>query len=380
MEPTSLVIEGEANGNASAFSTDVNNISNRDKTVSFTEWNDMAPWDVLSQRHRTPDLSAVVQEIICRGDWLRGNSMVFIISGTGCRVAKSYSGDVNTATSLHMEYTMVADDEPPAAAQNLTGNAVSDSRIDLAWDSAVDNVGIAGYEIYRDGAAVGTTVSPDYSDTGLTPLTDYAYSVCAFDHAGNYSDESVSVSVTTLEQSLSQIIEVRVNAANDDAEETIPGGTVVLSSSDLELVDEGPWNNQLIGIRFNGIEIPQGAVILNAYIEFQTDETSNGAASVSISCEAGGTPSGFSANVNNISNRPVTDAWVDWNDIPAWSVVGEKHQTPDISVLVQEITGRSDWSRGSSMVFLFTGNGTRTAESFNGSPSGAPLLHIEYQN
>jgi hypothetical protein len=30
------------------------------------------------------------------------------------------------------------------------------------------------------------------------------------------------------------------------------------------------------------------------------------------------------------------------------------------------------------MVIIVTGTGERTAESYNGSPSGAPLLHIEF--
>ena len=43
-----------------------------------------------------------------------------------------------------------------------------------------------------------------------------------------------------------------------------------LTSSDLELVYDG--SNQTVGLRFNGITIPQGATIVNAYVQFQVDE------------------------------------------------------------------------------------------------------------
>ena len=44
----------------------------------------------------------------------------------------------------------------------------------------------------------------------------------------------------------------------DDAEENVGTGSVGLTSSDLELSHDGA-TNQIIGMRFNGISIPQGA-------------------------------------------------------------------------------------------------------------------------
>ena len=50
-------------------------------------------------------------------------------------------------------------------------------------------------------------------------------------------------------------------------------GNVALGSSDLELVfDKG--GNQTVGMRFRGINVPQGATITKAYIQFQVDEKS----------------------------------------------------------------------------------------------------------
>ncbi|MEI2302524.1 hypothetical protein MKZ91_31295, partial [Ensifer sp. MJa1] len=70
------------------------------------------------------------------------------------------------------------------------------------------------------------------------------------------------------------IFETRVVASADDAEER-SSGSMSLNSSDLELtVDDGV--GQTVGIRFIGIDIPKGAIITNAYIQFTVDEVSTG--------------------------------------------------------------------------------------------------------
>jgi hypothetical protein len=75
-----------------------------------------------------------------------------------------------------------------------------------------------------------------------------------------------------------------------------------------------------------------------------------------------------------------TAASVAWSP-PAWSLVGESgaaQRTPDLTALVQEVVNRPGWDFGNAMVFLVSGSGTRTAESFDGSAASAPLLHVEY--
>ena len=65
-----------------------------------------------------------------------------------------------------------------------------------------------------------------------------------------------------------------ISSSTDDAEEETIGGAMDLNSSDLELcTDRG--TSQWVGMRFNNLNIPQGANIVNAYIQFETDETGN---------------------------------------------------------------------------------------------------------
>ncbi len=53
---------------------------------------------------------------------------------------------------------------------------------------------MTGYQLYRDGTLIGTSSTPDYSDTELTSGTTYTYRVTAFDAAGNESPLSATAS------------------------------------------------------------------------------------------------------------------------------------------------------------------------------------------
>lgn len=172
-----------------------------------------------------------------------------------------------------------------------------------------------------------------------------------------------------------------MNTGNDDLEETIGTGDTKFGNADLELTEDGPIN-QIVGMRFVNITVPQNALIINAYIEFETDETGSVPTSLTIYGEAADSAPSFawcgSSSCFTLSTRSTTTASVTWNNIPAWTTVDEKHQTPNLAPIVQELVNRDGWVSGNAMAFMITGSGTRTAESYNGEPTAAPLLHIEY--
>ena len=90
------------------------------------------------------------------------------------------------------------DTQAPSVPLNLTAAAISASQINLAWSASSDNVGVAGYRVFRNGSPVGTPAGAAYADTGLTASTAYTYAVAALDAAGNVSAASASVLATTL--------------------------------------------------------------------------------------------------------------------------------------------------------------------------------------
>ena len=130
-------------------------------------------------------------------------------------------------------------------------------------------------------------------------------------------------------------------------------------------------------MRFNNLQVPRGAVIESASIEFEVDETSSGSTLVTIKGENTDNAAVFTGNNNDISSRPVTSARVDW-DIPAWNTVSSKQQSPDIASIISEIINRPGWSAGNSIVITVSGSGRRTAESYNGALANAPKLTVTY--
>ncbi|MGN6166633.1 MAG: alkaline phosphatase family protein [Solirubrobacteraceae bacterium] len=92
-----------------------------------------------------------------------------------------------------------ADTTPPSVPTGLTAAANGPTEIDLDWSASSDpGGGVAGYTIYRNGTAVGTSTTTSFADAGLTARTTYSYTVDAVDTSQNHSAQSSpSVSATT---------------------------------------------------------------------------------------------------------------------------------------------------------------------------------------
>src|ERR671937_1575399 len=106
--------------------------------------------------------------------------------------ANNVSAASNTAT-----VTTPADTSAPAAPTNLTATAASASQVNLSWTASTDNVGVAGYQIIRNGTQIATSTTTSYSDTTVQGSTTYNYSVVAYDAANNLSPASNTATVTT---------------------------------------------------------------------------------------------------------------------------------------------------------------------------------------
>ena len=172
---------------------------------------------------------------------------------------------------------------------------------------------------------------------------------------------------------------VQIDNDNRDSVENITSGVVDRDGGDLAMVHEG-GTAQLVGLRFNGVNIPAGVTITSASIRFTADETDSDPMSTTIYGEQNVTPLTFNTS-NNISGRTRTSASSAWNNIPSWTVPDESaanQTTADLTSIVQEIIGLGGWASGNSMAFILEGWGERTAESFEGSASSAAILTVDY--
>jgi fibronectin type 3 domain-containing protein len=103
----SLTVAGAAADDAGPFTTTARNVSTRPRTAASVPWTP-ATWPTAGARaaeQRTPNLAAVLQEIVDRPGWSGGNALVLVVSGSGERTAESCDGGAAKAPVLHVEYT-----------------------------------------------------------------------------------------------------------------------------------------------------------------------------------------------------------------------------------------------------------------------------------
>jgi len=175
-------------------------------------------------------------------------------------------------------------------------------------------------------------------------------------------------------------IDIRVSTGSDDAEEWLLDNTMHIDSPDLDM--DG---TKVIGVRFRNIDIPRGAIITRAYLEFSAAYTNDVKSKININMQYDVNPVTFSATNNDISSRAVMKHPIQWKPVPDWDTLHATYRTPDLTEKVQSIVGRSDWVAGNAMAFIIEAVvSQRRAMTYEGSmselgmPDLAPLLHIEY--
>ncbi len=86
------------------------------------------------------------------------------------------------------------DTQRPAVVQGLAGSASVDG-VALTWNAGTDNVGVDGYNVYRNQNYLATVFTNAYLDTTAGDTGRAGYTVTAFDAARNFSVSSASISV-----------------------------------------------------------------------------------------------------------------------------------------------------------------------------------------
>jgi glucose/arabinose dehydrogenase len=96
--------------------------------------------------------------------------------------ATEVQADMNTAIS--------ADTTPPTPPTDLVSTARTETSITLQWTAATDNVHVAGYTLYKNGAVAGSSNTTTGTITGLTCGASYQVGVDAVDDSGLHSTQT----------------------------------------------------------------------------------------------------------------------------------------------------------------------------------------------
>ncbi|MBV6648055.1 MAG: hypothetical protein KI790_21515, partial [Cyclobacteriaceae bacterium] len=170
-------------------------------------------------------------------------------------------------------------------------------------------------------------------------------------------------------------VESRVSSTSDDAEETLSTGAVSLTSNDLDI-----RSSDLNAMRFQ-LNVPQGATIQDAWIEFKAKDTNSGANTFTFSCQDSDDAAAFGSGSGNLTARTKTSATVNWN-VPDWTL-DQTYNSVDFAAAVQEVVDRSGWNANNHIVVFVEASGAnkRAAKTydFNGNDSESPKLVVTYQ-
>ena len=425
-------LSGENVDNSAPFAESNFDISSRPKTA-FVQWNNIPSTDPVT----SPDIGPIIESIVNRGGWSSGNALS-IISHTSTAPSRNFhSYDTDPALAPRLTINVdpdTVDDHPPvdqlvglrftdinipqgatvtsavltvtasssndtlnggdpiwrfsaeatdnspafaATANNLSARAKTAATVDWAVPAMTQNQAYASPEL--------TTVVQEVINRGgwcgkndLTIFIDEVANGIRHIHSAD-GDTTLSPRLTltydpaTATGCYEAVETAQITGNYDDAEQD--GSSMNRTSSDLDIADKR------IGLRFREIEIPQGATIVDAFIDFTADgNNSTGNPTVTIRGQAADDPGQFTNTNNNISSRPTTTASVNWTT--GNFSHNNVYTTPDLKAIVQEIVNRGGWAPGNAMVFTTTISSpkrTRSAFSRDGNGQKAPRLRITYQ-
>lgn len=158
-----------------------------------------------------------------------------------------------------------SDTEAPTQPGTAVSSELTYDSVRLTWAASTDNEGVTAYRIYDNNALIDSVSGSLTSVTlsGLTPETDYSFTVKAFDLAGNSSTASGICLVTTPPYS-GQIYEVTASAGGNGS--ITPSGTnaVILNGSIVFTLN--PDNGYKVGqLLLDGNPVSETHIINNTY-------------------------------------------------------------------------------------------------------------------
>jgi Calcineurin-like phosphoesterase len=256
-----------------------------------------------------------------------------------------------------------ADTQAPTMPSNLRSTSATDTKVDLAWDPSTDNVGVVRYTILRSAGEgpetlVGTTNGPTtFSDVQVAPSTTYRYTVRAEDLAGNVSEPSTAVTVTTPPSGGS----VKVFTAIEDSTIESANPTRNNGIAPRLVVDGSPQTDMLVKFDVSGCTSPSNAK-LRLTVGNSTDDNSVDGGRVS---RVGTSWTEGAINWNNAPARGTTT-------VPANPTRVALNQAVEFDVSSMVTTSGTVAFRAQSA----NSDGARYFSRQGGDPGAAPQLQV----
>ncbi|MBV6647275.1 MAG: Ig-like domain-containing protein, partial [Cyclobacteriaceae bacterium] len=160
----------------------------------------------LSWSASTDNVGVTLYEVFQNGSPI-GTTATTSLAVTGLSASTAYdmtvtardaAGNISAASAAETVTTSaVPDTEAPSVPSGLASSAIGETSFTLSWNASTDNVGVVGYDVYRDSNLETSVTGTSASITGLSANTTHAMTVVAKDAASNFSAASSPLNVTT---------------------------------------------------------------------------------------------------------------------------------------------------------------------------------------
>ncbi|NOR27820.1 MAG: T9SS type A sorting domain-containing protein [Lutibacter sp.] len=161
--------------------------------------------------------------------------------------AKDAAGNVSIDSNTATITTIVVPDTQAPTVPSLTASNATETTVDLSWNGSTDNVGVTGYDVYKDGSLVTSTSATSYQAASLSSGTTYNFTVRAKDAAGNISGDSNTATITTV--------------APDTQAPTAP---TLTTSNEMETTVDLAWNGATDNVGVVGYDVYQNGSLLTS--------------------------------------------------------------------------------------------------------------------
>lgn len=294
---------------------------------------------------------------------------------------RASGGVIETFTLEHEAATpSITIAEPSVDTMILMGDSV-----EVLADVKSMGLNVSKVDFLVDGSVIDSDMSEPYSFRWASENPDTVrVELRATIDGSEYTTEKREIYVVDpADQEF--VLEIPIRQSSDDAEEDVGAalGDVRVASPDLELTEDlynGTTYDQLVGLRFSDVKLPEGYKITSANISFTAAESQSVSTNLIIHGEASDNSLTFKEVKNNILNRETTSASESWSP-SAWSAegTGAAQTTGDVTSVLSEILNRPGWRNGNAVTFIITGSGQRIAHSYDGAADKSPVLTVKYK-
>jgi glucose/arabinose dehydrogenase len=221
------------------------------------------------------------------------------------------------------------DTTPPTAPTALAVTGRTPTTISLSWTAATDNVGVAGYGIYKSGTLAATSTTTSGTLSSLTCGTTYPLAVDAFDQAGNRSSQAAISAATAACDTAPPTVQLTSPAAGA----TLSATAAVTANAQDDTAVAG------VQFRLDGLDLGPEDTSAPYAANWDTTTAANGAHTLTAVARDTSGNRTTSAGVGvTVQNRPppnfVTDTLITGLDQPTQIVF-----TPDGRMLILERLG-----------------------------------------